>query len=207
MRYRADIDGLRAVAVVPVVLFHAGSSIFRGGYIGVDVFFVISGYLITSVIKTEINSKTFSIAAFYQRRIRRIFPALVVVILFCLVAGFVLLTPADYLSLGKSAIATAFFVSNIFFWQQSNYFDTPATEKPLLHTWSLSIEEQFYLFYPWFIIFCSRFSQQFRNLTILIVCLLSFAASAMLVYVKPSATFYLGPTRAWELLFGGLIAL
>jgi peptidoglycan/LPS O-acetylase OafA/YrhL len=207
MRYRADIDGLRAVAVIPVVLFHAGASLFQGGYIGVDVFFVISGYLITSILKSEIDSKSFSIAVFYQRRIRRIFPALVVVILFCLIAGFVLLTPGDYLSLGQSVLATAFFVSNIFFWQQSNYFDTPATEKPLLHTWSLSIEEQFYVFYPWLLILLSKSSHQLRILAVLVMCLLSFFACAVLVYIKPSATFYLGPTRAWELLFGGLIAL
>jgi peptidoglycan/LPS O-acetylase OafA/YrhL len=207
MRYRADIDGLRAVAVIPVVLFHAGFSFFRGGYIGVDVFFVISGYLITSIIKSEIDTKSFSTATFYQRRIRRIFPALTVVILFCLAVGFVLLTPGDYLNLGESVLATAFFVSNIFFWQQSNYFDTPAAEKPLLHTWSLSIEEQFYLCYPWILIFLSRFPRRIQNLTILLAFLLSFAASAVLVYAKPSATFYLGPTRAWELLFGGLIAL
>ena len=207
MRYRADIDGLRAVAVIPVVLFHAGSPIFRGGYIGVDVFFVISGYLITSIIKSEIESGTFSIAVFYQRRIRRIFPALIVVLLFCLGFGYILFTPADYLDLAKSVVATAFFVSNIFFWQHSNYFDTPAAEKPLLHTWSLSIEEQFYLCYPLILIFLSRFSRHVRNMTLLLSCLLSFFACCVLVYVKPSATFYLGPTRAWELLFGGLIAL
>ena len=144
---------------------------------------------------------------FYQRRVRRIFPALIAVILFSLGVGAILFTPADYLSLGKSVLATAFFVSNIFFWQQSNYFDTPAAEKPLLHTWSLSIEEQFYLCYPWILVFFSRFSYGVRNLMVLIICLISFAACAVLVYVKPSATFYLGPTRAWELLFGGLIAL
>ena len=207
MRYRADIDGLRAVAVVPVVLFHAGSSVFKGGFVGVDVFFVISGYLITSIIKAEINSKSFSIAVFYDRRIRRIFPALIVVILFCLVAGFALLTPSDYSNLCKSVLATAFFVSNLFFWQQANYFDTPAAEKPLLHTWSLSIEEQFYLCFPVILIFLSKISRRIRVLAVAIACLASFAACAALVYVKPSATFYLGPTRAWELLFGGLIAL
>ena len=207
MRYRADVDGLRAIAVVPVVLYSRRiSDIPRWLYRG-RRFFCHFGIPDKSIIQSEIDSKTFSIAMFYQRRIRRIFPALVVIILFCLLAGFVLLTPNDYRSLGESVLATAFFVSNIFFWQQANYFDTLATEKPLLHTWSLSIEEQFYLFYPCILLFLAKFSSLVRNTTILLGLFLSFAACAILVYIKPSATFYLGPTRAWELLFGALIAL
>lgn len=204
--YRADIDGLRAVAVVPVVLFHVGAPIFTGGFVGVDVFFVISGYLITSIILPEIDAGRFSIAAFYERRIRRIFPALIAVLIFCAALGFVILAPSDYRTLGQSIVATTTFVSNIFFWRQANYFAAPASENPLLHTWSLSIEEQFYLFYPLLLLFVSR-QRGNRIVIVIIACLLSFLAGAVLVFFKPSATFYLGPTRAWELLIGGLIAL
>ena len=207
MRHRPDIDGLRAVAVIPVVLFHSGLTLFGGGYVGVDVFFVISGYLITSIIVSEIDANTFSLASFYDRRVRRIFPALIAVLAFCLLAGFALLTPADYNSLGQSAIAASFFVSNIFFWQTANYFDVAANEKPLLHTWSLAIEEQYYLLYPLILVALTRYSRRWTARAVLAAGVLSFAACVALVYVKPSAAFYLGPTRAWELLFGGLVAL
>src|SRR3984893_9141782 len=204
--YRADIDGLRAVAVVPVVLFHIGAPVFPGGFVGVDVFFVISGYLITSIILPDIDARRFSIVKFYERRVRRIFPALIVVLIFCGVVGFILLTPSDYKTLGESIVATILFVSNIFFWRQTNYFAAPASESPLLHTWSLSIEEQFYVFYPLILILVSRWTKA-RITVISLICVISFTAGAVLVFFKPSATFYLGPTRAWELLIGGLIAL
>jgi peptidoglycan/LPS O-acetylase OafA/YrhL len=207
MRYRPDIDGLRAIAVIPVVLFHAGFGAFSGGYIGVDIFFVISGYLITSILNTEIESKKFSIILFYQRRIRRIFPALIVVLIFCIMAGYAIFTPKDYIGLGQSVIAAACFVSNIYFWRQTNYFDNAVFEKPLLHTWSLSIEEQFYLFYPWLLVLVSRHSRLARSLAVVGISILSFLLSAVLVSRSQSATFYLGPTRAWELLLGGIIAL
>jgi peptidoglycan/LPS O-acetylase OafA/YrhL len=157
LRYRPDIDGLRAVAVIPVVLFHAGVGIFSGGYVGVDVFFVISGYLITSIIASELDKGSFSIPAFYQRRVRRIFPALVAVMLFCALVGYMILTPTDYQTLGKSVLAASFFVSNVFFWKEVGYFAAPASEMPLLHTWSLAIEEQFYLFFPVFLYLLSRY--------------------------------------------------
>ena len=207
LHYRADIDGLRAVAVIPVVLFHAGVPGFGGGFVGVDIFFVISGFLITSIIASEIDTGRFSIARFYQRRIRRIFPALIVVMAFSILAGFLLLTPGDLLTLGESVIATSLFVSNIFFWQHASYFAAPLHENPLLHTWSLSIEEQFYLFYPLFLYVISRLWRPGRNILVLLGCLASFGLCAVLVYYKQSAAFYLGPTRAWELLVGGLIAL
>ena len=206
-RYRADIDGLRAIAVSAVVLFHAGTPGFGGGFTGVDIFFVISGYLITSLILPDIDARCFSIVAFYQRRIRRIFPALIVVIAFCIVVGYFLLTPNDYKTFGRSVVATGFFISNIFFWQQTSYFGAPASENPLLHTWSLSIEEQFYLFYPMFLVLISKTSRKTRIAALLSVCLISFIACVGLIFYKPSATFYLGPTRAWELLVGGIIAL
>ena len=204
--YRPDIDGLRAIAVIPVVLFHVGVPIFSGGFVGVDVFFVISGYLITSIILPEIEAQRFSVATFYERRVRRIFPALITVLIFCGAVGFILLTPSDYKTLGESIVATTLFVSNIFFWRQTNYFATPAGESPLLHTWSLSIEEQFYVFYPLILILLSRWTKS-RITVISLICAISFAAGALLVFFKPSATFYLGPTQAWELLIGGLIAL
>jgi len=207
MRYRADIDGLRALAVISVVLFHAGAPWFQGGYVGVDVFFVISGYLITSIIVAELDTKSFSLISFYQRRIRRIFPTLIVVLAFCLVIGFALLTPADYQTLGQSTGAAALFVSNIFFLKQASYFDVAAAEKPLLHTWSLAIEEQYYLFYPPILIALTSVSSRTRGPAILLGGLVSFAFCAVTIYVKPSATFYLAPTRVWELLFGGLISL
>jgi peptidoglycan/LPS O-acetylase OafA/YrhL len=204
-RYRADIDGLRAFAVIPVVFFHLGGPIFTGGFVGVDVFFVISGYLITSIISLELAAGNFSILSFYQRRIRRIFPALSSIIFFCIVVGFFLLTPNDYKILGESIVATTFFVSNIFFWRGTNYVAAPAGDNPLLHTWSLSIEEQFYLVYPWILLLLSRW-QSIRITVICVLCVLSFVLGAALVEVRPAAAFYLGPPRAWELLVGGLIA-
>lgn len=206
-RYRADIDGLRAIAVVAVVLFHAGAPFATGGYVGVDVFFVISGYLITGIIAPEAETSSFSILRFYNRRIRRIFPALVAVVAFCLIVGMQLLTPKDYQNLGLSVVAAAFFVSNVLFWRQLGYFDTPASEKPLLHTWSLSIEEQFYLLYPAFLIAISKTRKKTRALIIYFVCIASFATSAVLVRFHPSAAFYLAPTRIWELLVGALLAI
>jgi peptidoglycan/LPS O-acetylase OafA/YrhL len=206
-RYRADIDGLRAIAVSAVVLFHAGVPGFGGGFTGVDIFFVISGYLITALILPDIDARCFSITAFYQRRIRRIFPALIVVIAFCIAVGYFLLAPSDYQTFGQSVVATGAFVSNIFFWQKTSYFGAPASENPLLHTWSLSIEEQFYLFYPMFLVLISKGSRNMRTAAVLSVCLISFIACVGLIFYKPSATFFLGPTRAWELLVGGIIAL
>lgn len=207
LQYRPDIDGLRAVAVVPVVLFHAGASIFGGGYVGVDVFFVISGYLITSIIASEIDVGSFSIAIFYQRRIRRIFPALIAVLLFCITVGYFILTPRDYQNLGESILAASLFVSNIFFWKATGYFSAPSSEMPLLHTWSLAIEEQFYVFFPIFLYILSRYFSRVRNRAVIAVCVASFVVATILINYKPSATFFLGFSRAWELLIGCLIAL
>lgn len=204
--YRADIDGLRSLAVIPVVLFHAGVPYISGGYIGVDIFFVISGFLITSIIASELDAGRFSITRFYDRRVRRILPALVAVIFFCIAVGFYLLTPNDYKHLAESVLATTFFVSNIYFWRKIGYFEAYSSEQPLLHTWSLSIEEQFYFGYPLLMILLAK-ARPVRIPILLILCLGSLAASVVLVYYKPSAAFYLGPTRAWELLLGGLISL
>jgi peptidoglycan/LPS O-acetylase OafA/YrhL len=203
--YRTDIDGLRSLAVIPVVLFHAGFSTFSGGYIGVDIFFVISGFLITTNIASELNSGSFSIAGFYDRRVRRILPALVSVVLFCIVVGYLLLTPSEYKNLGESITATMLFVSNVYFWRKTGYFEARSSDQPLLHTWSLSIEEQFYVGYPLLLTLLWRFARA-RTPLLMALFLLSLLGSILLVYYKPSAAFYLGPTRAWELLFGGLIS-
>ncbi len=147
LKYRPDIDGLRAIAVLGVVFYHADLG-FPGGYVGVDVFFVISGYLITSLILKELKSGHFSMLNFWERRARRILPALAVLVAVVLAVGWFVMLPADYETLGKQTIALVFFSSNIKFWMESGYFDSIAREKLLLHTWSLSVEEQFYLVIP-----------------------------------------------------------
>ena len=150
--YRPDIDGLRAIAVLGVVFCHVGIGL-PGGYVGVDVFFVISGYLITKIIATDIEKGTFSLGNFWLRRIRRIVPALSAMTIATLIAGYFILLPDSYESLGKSVIALVLLSSNILFWRQINYFAPEGTEKPLLHTWSLAVEEQFYLLFPILIFF------------------------------------------------------
>lgn len=150
MQYRRDIDGLRAIAVMPVVSFHAGIPGFSGGFIGVDIFFVISGYLITKILYQEVLENRFSISAFYARRIRRIFPALFVVLAAVIAAGWFILTPYDMGNLGRSVLATTLFSSNFLFWKTTGgYFDGDSATLPLLHTWSLAVEEQFYIFFRW----------------------------------------------------------
>jgi len=161
-KYRPDIDGLRAVAVLSILFFHVGIKHFSGGYVGVDIFFVISGYLITSIIVRELTAGEFSIARFYERRVRRILPALTVVVVATLLAGLVLLNPAQLEDLGRSATATSVFSSNIFFFLGSGYFDGSSELKPLLHTWSLAVEEQYYIFFPFLlIVIAKRYSSRF----------------------------------------------
>ena len=148
MKYRSEIDGLRAVAVLPVIFFHAGFSVFQGGFIGVDVFFVISGYLITSILLSDMEAGRFSLASFYERRFRRILPALFFVMLATLPLALMWLMPSELKAYAQSWVAVALFSSNILFWLTSGYFETAAELKPLLHTWSLGVEEQFYVFFP-----------------------------------------------------------
>ena len=205
-RYRRDIDGLRTLAVVPVVLYHAGVPGFSGGFVGVDIFFVISGYLITQLLVADFEADRFSIATFYERRVRRIFPALTVVLGFCLAVGYVIFDPANFARLGKSAGFVALFLSNFFFWKEVDYFTPAAHGDPLIHTWSLAVEEQFYIFYPLFLLFLLRRNWPLRR-TLLVVAAGSLAAAVLLLPYKPSATFYLLPTRAWELLAGGWLAV
>jgi peptidoglycan/LPS O-acetylase OafA/YrhL len=207
MNYRPEIDGLRALAVLPVLLFHAGVPTFAGGYVGVDVFFVISGYLITGIIAPEMAEDRFSLITFYERRIRRIMPCLIAVIGFCLVAATILLLPGDFMSLSKSIIATDLFSSNILFWRESGYFNTQMDLVPLLHTWSLAVEEQFYILFPPALVLLHRLG---RSMLVLIIALLAVASFLLNVWSVPEAisfAFYMAPTRAWELLTGSLLAL
>lgn len=156
MIYRREIDGLRAVAVLPVVLFHAGFELFSGGYVGVDIFFVISGYLITTIILAELENDRFSLTGFYERRARRILPALALVVLACIPAALWLMNPAQLTDFSNSIIAVSLFSSNLLFWRESGYFSAAAEEKPLLHTWSLAVEEQYYILFPLFLMLLWR---------------------------------------------------
>ncbi|WP_347268292.1 acyltransferase family protein [Paracoccus sp. (in: a-proteobacteria)] len=205
--YRPDIDGLRAVAVGLVVLFHAGVPGLAGGFIGVDVFFVISGYLITSILLREGRDGSHSLARFYERRIRRIFPALAVVLLATTAAGIHVLTPPQLADYGRSMLATMLFVSNFYLGMTSNYFAPDAETQPLLHTWSLAVEEQFYIFFPIFIITLLRRWPGRVGPVVWAVAALSFAACVVLTGIRPTMAFYLAPTRAWELLAGSLLAI
>jgi len=207
VHYRPDIDGLRAVAILPVVLYHAGVPGFPGGFVGVDVFFVISGYLITSLIQPEIAAHSFSLARFYERRIRRIFPALFAVVFASFAAGVFLLLPADLAALGRSAGATALFVSNFLFWRESGYFSAPAELAPLLHTWSLAIEEQFYVVFPVLLLLANRFFGRHLVAGVAAAGVLSFALCVACTAMQPETAFYLAPFRAWELALGSLAAL
>tara|TARA_A100001011_G_scaffold70240_1_gene71851 strand:- start:30033 stop:31886 length:1854 start_codon:yes stop_codon:yes gene_type:complete len=209
MNYRKDIDGLRALAVIPVILFHAGFNFFRGGYIGVDVFFVISGYLITSIILKELKDNTFSIINFYERRARRILPALFFVMLICIPFSYFLLLPNELIQFGNSLISVSLFGSNFLFWQESGYFDVASELKPLLHTWSLAVEEQYYIFFPIFFIMVWKYLNKFISTSFFIVLILSFFLMIVGNYYKPGNMFffYMLPTRAWEIMTGSLIAI
>jgi peptidoglycan/LPS O-acetylase OafA/YrhL len=208
LEYRGELDGLRAVAVIPVILFHAGIQAFAGGYVGVDVFFVISGYLITSIILQDIERDRFSIATFYERRARRILPALTVVALVSVVPAWVLMDPEQLREFGQSLGAVGLFGSNIFFWSQSGYFARAVDEKPLLHTWSLAVEEQFYLLFPLGVFALWRWGRRRRGLTVafILVGAASFALSEVASRVAAGANFYWAPTRAWELMIGAMFA-
>ncbi|WP_298433317.1 acyltransferase family protein [uncultured Jannaschia sp.] len=206
MKYRSEIDGLRAIAVVPVILFHAGFELFSGGFVGVDVFFVISGFLITTIIIAEMEDGRFSLLKFYERRARRILPALFFVVLWCIPAAWYLLLISDMEDFAKSLIAVATFSSNILFWRESGYFDTAAELKPLLHTWSLAVEEQFYILFPLFLMASWRFGKRMIIWALVAAFVISLSVSHWGAYNKPAATFYLLPTRAWELLIGSFAA-
>ena len=206
LKYRPEIDGLRALAIIPVILFHADFTTFSGGFVGVDIFFVISGFLITSIIIDDLKSNSFSLAKFYERRARRILPALFFVMATCIPFGWMWMQPGQLIDFSESLIAVSLFVSNFLFWSESGYFASASEEKPLLHTWSLAVEEQYYLLFPLFLILTWRFG---RNSVFWII--ISMAAVSLLYSEwgwrnEKTANFYLAPARVWELLAGSLVA-
>ena len=203
--YRADIDGLRALAVLAVIAFHAFSEWVPGGFIGVDVFFVISGFLITTLIQESLQQQSFSLRTFYASRVRRLFPALVIVLLACQVFGWFALLSNEYKALGKHIAASTVFIPNFIFWSESGYFDYAADAKPLLHLWSLGIEEQFYLFWPIVIWLGLKYRVSVFKVGIAIF-LGSLVLNLMMIEEAPSAAFFSPLTRMWELLSGCLLA-
>ena len=205
LKYRPDIDGLRAVAVLSVLIFHAFPECLSGGFVGVDIFFVISGYLISTIIFENLAQQRFSYKEFYVRRINRIFPALFFVLIASYAFGWLNLLADDFAQLGKHIAGGAGFVSNLVLWNESGYFDKAAEVKPLLHLWSLGIEEQFYIFWPLFICWISRWSKKVLP-AILLLAVLSFVLNVTFISSNPVATFYSPITRFWELLFGSLLA-
>jgi peptidoglycan/LPS O-acetylase OafA/YrhL len=203
--YRPDIDGLRAFAVLSVVLYHAFPKVVRGGYVGVDIFFVISGFLISSILFAEMTEDRFSVTTFYGRRVRRIFPALAVCLAAVLAYGFVSLTPPELAQLGKHVFFGAGFLSNIVLWSESGYFDSAANLKPLLHLWSLGIEEQFYILWPVLLWMAFRMKGKVGRL-LAVLFLASFAINVALSITNISDDFYLPVSRFWELLAGAGLA-
>ncbi len=207
IKYRTEIDGLRAIAVIPVVFYHAEFFLFKGGFVGVDVFFVISGYLITSLILKEIQNKSFSLSNFYIRRIRRILPALFFVVITTSILSFIFLTRTELGNYFRSVIATNFFYSNFFFWKTVPYFEAEAKLEPLLHTWSLSIEEQFYILFPIFLIFVYKFFRDKIYISFLIIFFSSLAfCHWAAINTSGVLNFYFSPSRAWELCLGCIAA-
>jgi peptidoglycan/LPS O-acetylase OafA/YrhL len=200
--YRADVDGLRAVAVLLVVLYHGYPAEFNAGQIGVDLFFVISGYLITGLIVDDLTKGHFLFSAFYARRIRRIFPALMVVLFFSLTFGWFTLLSFDFEQLGRQVLAGSLFAANLLYWNDVGYFDMAAEKKPLLHLWSLGVEEQFYIFFPMILVFVRK---EFRLRTVAILFLVSFALYILMGRSSPSSAFYLPHSRFWQILAGALL--
>lgn len=206
MKYRAEIDGLRAIAVIPVILFHAGFEYFNGGFVGVDVFFVISGYLITTIILSEKEQGTFSLINFYERRARRILPALFFVMLISLPLAWIWLLPSDMKDFSQSLIAVSTYVSNILFWRETGYWGAANEMKPLLHTWSLAVEEQYYVIFPIFLMLMWRLRKRWIFSAFLVIAAVSLVIAQWGAYNKPTANFLLLPTRVWELAIGASVA-
>ena len=206
MKYRREIDGLRALAVLPVIFFHAGFEAFSGGFVGVEVFFVISGYLITTIILSELEQGKFSILNFYERRARRILPALFLVMLVCIYFAWVWLLPSDMKKFSLSLVAVSVFASNILFWRESGYFDTDTALKPLLHTWSLAVEEQYFVLFPLFLMLLWRLGKRWILIILATVFVASLSLAQWGAYAQPDTAFYLLPTRGWELLIGAFAA-
>ena len=205
LKYRPDIDGLRAVAVLAVVLYHAFPRLLPGGFIGVDVFFVISGYLISGILYKGVRNGDFRFREFYARRVRRLFPALITVLLLCLGYGGLILLPAEYEQMGKHMAAGIVFIQNIVFWQESGYFDIASSLKPLLHLWSLAVEEQFYIIFPPLLLLFGK-KKWPMSPWILAMLGISFSANLAMSYQSQAAGFFLTPFRAWEFLAGAQLA-
>jgi peptidoglycan/LPS O-acetylase OafA/YrhL len=206
MKYRPEIDGLRALAVIPVMLFHAGFTTFSGGFVGVDVFFVISGYLISTTILTEKELGTFSLMKFYEHRARRILPALFTIMLVCIPFAWAWLLPIDMKRFSQSLIAVSGFASNILFFWTSDYFDIASELKPLLHTWSLAVEEQYYLLFPIMLLLTWKFGRKKISFLLLFLTIVSLIVAHVSSKNSPAFAFYLLPTRAWEILAGAIIS-
>jgi len=207
MKHRSEIDGLRAIAVIPVILFHAGFELFSGGYVGVDIFFVISGYLITRILLDEIERGDFSILRFYERRARRILPALFVVMAACIPFAWMWMMPDQLRDFGRSVVTVVLFVSNFLFWrEEGGYFAAAAELKPLLHTWSLAVEEQYYLFAPLTLAFMWRYGRRVVFWTTVALAIASLLLTEWGWRYAPVANFYLTPFRIWELLAGSICA-
>ncbi|AGP81544.1 acyltransferase 3 [Alteromonas mediterranea MED64] len=204
--YRAEIDGLRTIAVLSVVIFHLGGTPLIGGFTGVDIFFVISGYLITSNIVKEKNNQAFSFASFYEKRIRRLFPALFATVAVSTVLAYFLFMPSELRDYGQSMAAAVTYLSNVFFYISSDYFEGPSELKPLLHTWSLAVEEQFYILYPILLVYLLNKSEKQAKLIIFALALVFFVATLIGMEFDRSAMFYLSPFRFWELLIGAWLA-
>ena len=206
LKYRAEIDGLRAIAVIPVILFHAGFELFSGGFVGVDVFFVISGYLITTILIKDLENNSFSLVNFYERRARRILPALYFMIITSVIIGWFILTPYFYRDLFQTITATSLFMSNYLIYLKSGYFAAIADLKPFLHTWSLAVEEQYYVLFPILLFLFWRFGRIATVLLLIALLIFSFLYCLWALDHHPNANFLLLPSRAWELLAGCLVA-
>lgn len=204
LKYRADVDGLRAIAVMSVVLYHAFPKKILGGFIGVDIFFIISGFLISTILFKSLHAGNFSIVDFYRRRIQRIFPALLVVLITCLAGGWFFLLSDEYRQLGKHVAGGATFISNILLWGESGYFDASAESKPLLHLWSLAVEEQFYIFWP--LILALIWRRRWNFFFIVILAIASFAINIFYLHGNATAAFYSPLSRFWELMIGSMLA-
>jgi len=207
VKYRADIDGFRSLAVMLVILYHFDIGALHGGFIGVDVFFVLSGYLISSIVFEQLNTGAFTFGGFYFRRIRRLFPVYFLVMACTCVVAFLIMLPIDFREFGKSLFASTFYLSNVLFYSGTGYFDTASHLKPLLHTWSLSVEEQFYLVFPLLAWLLSRRSKTTIYLCFAALTALSFALAIFYIKLDESAVFFLYPFRAWEMFLGTLIAI
>jgi len=206
INYRKEIDGLRAIAVLPVIFFHAGFEFFGGGFVGVDIFFVISGYLITLLIYNDLSKDSFSIIHFYERRARRLLPALFLVLIICLPIAWFWMLPSDLKYFGQSLFSASVFSSNIFFWLKTGYFDADAELNPLLHTWSLAVEEQFYIIFPLLLITLWKFKNFTKMVVLISILIISLIFASYFSNIDPNFSFYLLPTRAWEILVGVILA-